>query len=131
MNESYNNNIVLFWRYAIYMIPDCYNDMCNGFCPYASSNQDMYNTNISAFISQAKMRTATMEEINDEQYEPDDERYKDEKIIEQKSEKILMEIEKNNPMLLAKLTSSGIPYYAARKIAARIVYLTLLYRNDE
>lgn len=113
------------------MMPDCYNDMCSRFCPYAVSNGDMHNTDINAFISPAKMRTATMEEINGEQNETDTERYKGEKIIEQKAEKILMEIEKNNPMLFGRFASFGIPYYEAKKIVSRVVYLTLLYEDDK
>ena len=113
------------------MMPDCYNDMCNQFCPYAMPSSDMYDANINAFINPAKMRTATMEEINDEQTEYNNERYKDEKHIEQKAERILMKIEKNNPMLFGRFASLGIPYYEAKKIVSRVVYLTLLYGDDK
>lgn len=43
---------------------------------------------------------------------------------------ILMEISQNNPMIFDTLTSYGIPYDVACKIAKRIIKLTLIYGFD-
>ncbi|MBC8063149.1 MAG: hypothetical protein H7Y18_21155 [Clostridiaceae bacterium] len=43
------------------------------------------------------------------------------------ADEILYRIERTNPMMLRRITMSGIPYKSARNIVRQIIYLTLSY----
>lgn len=64
-----------------------------------------------------------IDESDDLEFEDDD----DETRAPQKVDEILKKIEVNSPMIFKKMAAYGIPAYAARRIARRIIYLTMIY----
>lgn len=97
----------------------------NEFCPYAIQDSNDYFEE-----SDVKMRTATIEEINEEIVVENQERVKDETYYQDKVDIILKKIERSNPGIFGRLVSFGVPYFEAKKIVKRIIFLTLNYSKN-
>lgn len=102
-----------------------FNMMPDEFCPYS-----MQNSNDCFEENDVRMRTSTIEEINEEIVVENQERVKEETYYKDNVDIILKKIEKNNPGIFGRLVSFGVPYFEARKIVKRIIFLTLNYSKN-